>query len=171
MMVATAVANGHTREELTRLAEEQAALRRVATHVAQGARPTDVFESVSTEAARLVPADAAALTRYETSARLPLSGAGPRAATTSTRETIRPAGDRVRADLRDRAARADRHPSPRATLPSSTSLPRVRSDGASCCSWRTLGRLGWGRQRPRGRTSSSMRFAQVRFLIADPFQK
>jgi signal transduction histidine kinase len=34
--------------------------------VAQGARPADVFEAVSAEVALLVPADAAALTRYET---------------------------------------------------------------------------------------------------------
>jgi signal transduction histidine kinase len=65
-LVATAIANTQAREELTRLAEEQAALRRVATLVAQGARPTEVFEAVSAEVARLVPADAAALTRYET---------------------------------------------------------------------------------------------------------
>jgi signal transduction histidine kinase len=65
-LVATAIANSQAREELTRLAEEQAALRRVATLVAQGARPTEVFEAVSAEVARLVPADAAALTRYET---------------------------------------------------------------------------------------------------------
>jgi signal transduction histidine kinase len=64
-LVATAIANSHAREELTRLAEEQAALRRVATLVAQGARPADVFEAVTAEVARLVPADAAALTRYE----------------------------------------------------------------------------------------------------------
>jgi len=65
-LVATAITNTQAREELTRLAEEQAALRRVATLVAQGARPVDVFEAVSAEVARLVPADAAALTRYET---------------------------------------------------------------------------------------------------------
>jgi signal transduction histidine kinase len=65
-LVATAIANGQAREELARLAEEQAALRRVATLVAQGARPSEVFEAVSAEVARLVPADAAALTRYET---------------------------------------------------------------------------------------------------------
>jgi signal transduction histidine kinase len=65
-LVATAIANSQAREELTRLAEEQAALRRVATLVAQGARPADVFEAVSAEVARLVPADAAALTRFET---------------------------------------------------------------------------------------------------------
>jgi GAF domain-containing protein len=65
-LVATAIANSQAREELTRLAEEQAALRRVATLVAQGARPAEVFEVVSAEVGRLIPADAAALSHYET---------------------------------------------------------------------------------------------------------
>jgi signal transduction histidine kinase/uncharacterized protein YoaH (UPF0181 family) len=65
-LVATAIANSQARGELTRLAEEQAALRRVATLVAQGAQPAEVFAAVSVEVARLVPAEAAALTRYET---------------------------------------------------------------------------------------------------------
>ena len=64
--MATAIANSEAHDELTRLADEQAALRRVATLVAQGATPAEVFEAVSVEVARLVPADGAALTRYET---------------------------------------------------------------------------------------------------------
>jgi GAF domain-containing protein len=64
-LVATAIANGQAREELTRLADEQAALRRVATLVAAGAPPAEVFEAVSAEVAALIGADGAALTRYE----------------------------------------------------------------------------------------------------------
>ncbi|MFL5953116.1 MAG: GAF domain-containing protein [Gaiellaceae bacterium] len=64
-LVGTAIANTENRERLTRLAEEQAALRRVATLVARGAPPAEVFEAVTTEVAQLVPGDAAALTRYE----------------------------------------------------------------------------------------------------------
>ena len=64
-LVATAIANSETHDELTRLAEEQAALRRVATLVAAGAPPAEVFEAVSAEVAALLPADASALTRYE----------------------------------------------------------------------------------------------------------
>jgi signal transduction histidine kinase len=64
-LVATAIANSEAHDELTRLAEEQAALRRVATLVAAGAPPTEVFEAVSAEVAALLPADASALTRYE----------------------------------------------------------------------------------------------------------
>jgi signal transduction histidine kinase len=64
-LMATAIANAESHEKLTRLAEEQAALRRVATLVAQGAPPARVFEAVAAEVARLVPAEAAALTRFE----------------------------------------------------------------------------------------------------------
>jgi signal transduction histidine kinase len=64
-LVATAIANIQAREELKRLAEEQAARRRVATLVAQGVAPGKVFETVTAEVARLVPAEAAVLTRFE----------------------------------------------------------------------------------------------------------
>ena len=64
-LVATAIANSQAHDELTRLVEEQAALRRMATLVAAGAPPAEVFEAVSAEVAALLPADASALTRYE----------------------------------------------------------------------------------------------------------
>jgi signal transduction histidine kinase len=64
-LVATAIANGEAHDELTRLADEQAALRRVATLVAAGAPPTEVFEAVSAEVAALMGADGSALTRFE----------------------------------------------------------------------------------------------------------
>src|SRR5829696_1183395 len=74
-LVATALANTESRNEITRLAEEQAALRRVATLVARGAPPAEVFEAVVTEVGQLVPgADAAALSRYETDETLTLVG-------------------------------------------------------------------------------------------------
>ena len=63
-LVATAIANSQAHEELTRLVEEQAALRRVATLVAAGPPPAEVFELVSAEVAQLVGAEAAALTRF-----------------------------------------------------------------------------------------------------------
>jgi signal transduction histidine kinase len=61
------VAHPHVRNrvELTRLVDEQAALRRVATLVAQGAPPAQVFQAVSGEVGGLVGADAAGLRRYE----------------------------------------------------------------------------------------------------------
>ena len=64
-LVATAIANTESRAALARLAEEQAALRRVATLVAHGAAPEQVFAAVTEEFARLVPVDAAAIARLE----------------------------------------------------------------------------------------------------------
>jgi signal transduction histidine kinase len=54
-----------SRDELRLLAEEQAALRRVATLVARGASPSEVFDAVAVEAGGLLGADFARLLRYE----------------------------------------------------------------------------------------------------------
>jgi signal transduction histidine kinase len=64
-IVATAIANAESREALGRLAEEQATLRRMATLVAQGLPPADIFSAVSEEAGRLVGSDTAAVVRFE----------------------------------------------------------------------------------------------------------
>jgi signal transduction histidine kinase len=64
-LVATAIANAESRAALARLAEEQAALRRVATLVARGPAPEDVFAAVTGEAGRLLGAHLAGMGRYE----------------------------------------------------------------------------------------------------------
>ena len=64
-LVATAIANAESREALAELADEQAALRRVATLVAQGASPHDLFEAVAEEVGRLLPVGSATMGRYE----------------------------------------------------------------------------------------------------------
>jgi signal transduction histidine kinase len=64
-LVATAIANTESRASLARLAEEQAALRRVATLVAHGAAPEEVFAAVAEEVGRLFPVDRASMGRYE----------------------------------------------------------------------------------------------------------
>jgi PAS domain S-box-containing protein len=64
-IVATAVANAEARTEVERLAEEQAALRRVAVMVAQGASPSEVLDVVAGEVERLLNADGVTLGRYE----------------------------------------------------------------------------------------------------------
>ena len=64
-LVATAIAKAQAREEVEALAEEQAALRRVATLVARAAPPADVFAAVAEEVGRLIPADRAYVARYE----------------------------------------------------------------------------------------------------------
>ena len=69
-LAATAIANTESRAALARLAQEQAALRRVATLVAHGAAPEQVFAAVTEEYARLVPVDAAAMARFEPDGRV-----------------------------------------------------------------------------------------------------
>jgi signal transduction histidine kinase len=64
-LVATAIANTQARMELHGFAEEQAALRRVATLVAAGVPPEEVFAAVADEAGRLFLVDVASLHRYE----------------------------------------------------------------------------------------------------------
>jgi GAF domain-containing protein len=64
-LVATAIANTEARREVERLVEEQAALRRVATLVARGVSPAEVFEAVASEVGRLLGVGATHMARYE----------------------------------------------------------------------------------------------------------
>jgi signal transduction histidine kinase len=64
-LVATAVANTQAREQVRALADEQAALRRVATLVAQGVPPARIFSAVSDEVGRLLGSDQASVTRFD----------------------------------------------------------------------------------------------------------
>jgi GAF domain-containing protein len=67
-LVATAISNAEARAEAGRLADEQAALRRVATLVAQGVPPSELFGAVTEEVGRLLDADLAGMIRYESEA-------------------------------------------------------------------------------------------------------
>lgn len=69
-LVATAIANTESRASLARLAEEQAALRRVATLVAQGVPPEEVFAAVAEEVGRLLSVDLVGMARYDPDATL-----------------------------------------------------------------------------------------------------
>jgi signal transduction histidine kinase len=71
-LVATSIANAATRDELQTsrdnlqvLADQQAALRRVATLVASGVGPSEVFTAVAEEAARCLQVGHATVYRYE----------------------------------------------------------------------------------------------------------
>jgi signal transduction histidine kinase/uncharacterized protein YoaH (UPF0181 family) len=64
-LLATAIANAESREALRRLADEQAALRRVATLVASGVDPTEVFSAVAEELAGVLGVQNASVWRYE----------------------------------------------------------------------------------------------------------
>jgi signal transduction histidine kinase len=64
-LLATAIANTESRAGLARLAEEQAALRRVATLAAHGASPEALFAAVVDEVERVFPVENVGLARYE----------------------------------------------------------------------------------------------------------
>jgi signal transduction histidine kinase len=71
-LVGTAIANAdshdqleESRDELRRLAQEQAALRRVATLVARGVPPAEVFPAVAQEVGRVLGADGTIIARLD----------------------------------------------------------------------------------------------------------
>ena len=65
--LAVSLDNAQLNAEYRRIADEQAALRRVATLVARAAAPQKVFAAVAEEVGRLLAADFAALVRYDQS--------------------------------------------------------------------------------------------------------
>ncbi|MCW2733630.1 MAG: domain S-box [Mycobacterium sp.] len=72
-LVATAIADAQTRTALGVLAEQQAALRRVATLVARGASPAEVFEAVADELARCLCVMHATVSRYDAEEFVPVA--------------------------------------------------------------------------------------------------
>ena len=64
-LVGIAIANAESRRRPRRLAEEQAALRRVATLVAEGAAPAPVFMAVAKEVAHILDVAAVTVVRFE----------------------------------------------------------------------------------------------------------
>ena len=64
-LVAAALANNQARAEVRTLADEQAALRRVAELVARSAPLEEVFDAVASEASRLLGGRATALSRFD----------------------------------------------------------------------------------------------------------
>ena len=109
-LVATAISNAQARVELSRLAEEQAALRRVATLVAEGVSPTAVFDAVAAEMEGLLCADQVVLSRYEPGADVTVvAHRGPNARRVPPGTRLSHEGENVQALVRrtERAARID----------------------------------------------------------------
>jgi signal transduction histidine kinase len=115
-LVATAIANAEARQELRRVADEQAALRRVATLVARAAPPAEVFAAVAEEVGQLIPADRSFVARYEdqsatlvaawsAAGRLPdgTFAVAPYSGETSSGKQIRETGRAARLERRDDA--------------------------------------------------------------------
>jgi signal transduction histidine kinase/PAS domain-containing protein len=121
-LVATAIANAEARGEVARLAEEQAALRRVATLVAQGASPSAVFDAVAAEMKGVLRADGVTLGRYGSDDEITvLAHRGSDSQTLPTGTLVSHRGENVTSSVRrtQRAARmehGDRTRSPIARL-------------------------------------------------------
>ena len=73
-LVATAISNASARDMVRVLADEQAALRRVAMLVAHGVPPPEVFEAIAREGGRLLGVDAMHMGRYEDGAAISVAG-------------------------------------------------------------------------------------------------
>ena len=93
-----------------RLAAEQAALRRLATLVARGVEPVEVFGAVADEMRRCVPADTAGLWRFESSGEITLvaAAADPEALTRWPVGTRTPVDGNTLATLVHRSGRPAR---------------------------------------------------------------
>jgi signal transduction histidine kinase len=65
-LVATAIANTESHDELRLLAAQQAALRRVATLVARGVSPTQIFRAVAEQMGQILHAEFTEIARYGT---------------------------------------------------------------------------------------------------------
>ena len=90
-LAGTAIANAQAHLELRGYAEEQAALRRVATLIAQAASPEEVFAAVTTEIGRVLCVDMAALIRYDPRGTVTVLGVWNRVETPS----VAAVGDRL----------------------------------------------------------------------------
>jgi signal transduction histidine kinase len=100
-LMATAIANTESHARAERLAEQQAALRRVATLVAEGASPAAVFDAVAAEMKGLLNADHVVVCRYEPGAELTvLSHRGSSARKVPPGVRISHEGDSVEAAVR-----------------------------------------------------------------------
>jgi signal transduction histidine kinase len=64
-LVATAIANAEAQAELRQVAEEQAALRRVAVLVARAAPPDEVFAAVTAQVGQVLDTDFTTMSRYD----------------------------------------------------------------------------------------------------------
>ena len=149
------------------LADEQAALRRVATLVAGEAPPSRVFEQVTEEVARLLGMPSASVVRYDGAGTATVVGTWSEDATSSH---PRDEPDRSRRRHRRREGPSQRRPATRGTLrgrerelrrdAAEPRLPR-RGGGARQRRWRSVGRAGRGdavgRPAPRGPRAAPVR--------------
>jgi GAF domain-containing protein len=130
-LVATAIANAESREALSALADEQAALRRVATLVASGGGPEPVFRAVADEVQALFGSSMSSILRFEDDGTATTLGTHGDLPTAGTRGPLDP--DFVIGSVRStrRAARFDTDDPTAASMPAIVRETGVRSAVAS----------------------------------------
>ena len=124
--------NAQLYAQYRRIADEQAALRRVATLVAEGSSPTTVFEAVAAEMERLLDADRVTLGRYEPGDEVALVAhrRGPEAHSMPPGTRISHEGENVTTVVRrtERPARIDHSLAVRGVIADITRGRGVRAD-------------------------------------------
>ncbi|MEU7876161.1 AAA family ATPase [Dactylosporangium sp. NPDC049140] len=162
--LAVSLDNAHLYTEFRRIADEQAALRRVATLVARGARPELVFAAVADEVSALFGADGTAIVRFEPDGDATvLGGCGAQHAKPGSRGKLEPRSAMASVQATGRAARRD------VDLPSWASLPKgARWAVASPIEveGRVWGAMGVGSRRERPPENTEQRLADFTELVA-----
>jgi signal transduction histidine kinase len=168
-LAATAIANAEARDELRRIADEQAALRRVATLIARGVGPDLVFAAVAEEVGALFNADITVIVRFEPDAKATVMGGhgftyfGPGARGKLDRRltlaSVRETGRVARFDVDDPAS---------ASLPEAIRAEGVRSavDIPISVEGRIWGAIGVGSRRGRLPPDTEQRMVEYTDLIA-----
>jgi len=130
-LVATAIANAEARAEVERLAEEQAALRRVATLVAQGMPSDALFSAVCDEVGAVVGTEVSVVVRFEADGTVTVMGTNADRHPVGTRLELDP--DYVVAEVHrtGRAARFDTDDPAAPGMPELVRAEGVRSALAS----------------------------------------
>ena len=150
-----------------RIADEQAALRRVATLVARGAGPDVVFAAVAQEVSALFGADTAAIVRFEPDAQVTVMGGhGFEHSPPGWRGTLDPRWALASVQATGRAARRDADDS-------SVSPPVTTPEGVRCAvgspivvDGRVWGAIGAGSRRGRLPADTEQRLADFTELVA-----
>jgi signal transduction histidine kinase len=143
-LVGTAIANAQARLELRAIADEQAALRRVATLVARSAPPAAVFAAVAEEVGRLLPADRAMMGRYEADGTVTIVAAWSATGDSGPIGFKTPAGQRSLSTLvreTGRPARIDHYPADDGVSPA---FIRELANGSGVAAPITVGGRLWG---------------------------
>ena len=150
-----------------RIADEQAALRRMATLVARGAGPDVVFAAVAQEVSALFGADTAAIVRFEPDAQVTVMGGhGFEHSPPGWRGTLDPRWALASVQANGRAARRDADDS-------SVSPPVTTPEGVRCAvgspivvEGRVWGAIGAGSRRGRLPADTEQRLADFTELVA-----